>query len=217
MASKLTKYYENKAVRHYTRVVAFAVVGIVFGAFLVAEIQERKALVLDEVIETATTTEDVDAYTLRRASPRHIRIPAVGIDAPFAAPLGVNEDQTIQVPETYDQVGWYKHGPTPGELGPAVILGHVDSITGPAVFFPLGQLEEGDEIFIDRIDGSTATFTVERLERHEQSGFPTEKVYGNLDYAGLRLITCTGIYSHGSLRYSHNLIVFARLEEPAGE
>ena len=92
-----------------------------------------------------------------------------------------------------------------------MILGHVDSYEGPAVLFSLGQLKVGDEIYIDREDGTTVTFRVTDLERHLQSGFPTAQVYGDIDHSGLRIITCSGIYDRGSLRYSHNLIVFAEM------
>ena len=85
--------------------------------------------------------------------------------------------------------------------------------TGPAVFFSLGQLKIGDDIYIERADGTTVHFKVESMERPAQSDFPTARVYGDIDHAGLRLITCTGIYVRGTQRYTHNLIVYARLVE----
>ncbi len=192
------------------RVAAIAVIGVliwlglVVAFFVVSPANTAEAPALDA---TATTS----ALVLTEAEPMRIRIPAVGIDAAFETPLGLEENQEIQVPEGYETVGYYKYGPTPGELGPAVILGHVDSVAGPAVFFSLGQLEEGDEIEVEREDGTTATFAVTRLERHAQSGFPTREVYGDIDHAGLRLITCSGTFDRGAQRYSHNLIVFAEL------
>lgn len=157
---------------------------------------------------------DVDIATgLPAAQPTLLRIPSLGLTASFTEPLGINVDQTIEVPEGYDSVGYYTHGPTPGEVGPAVVLGHVDSYEGPAVFYSLGELVAGDTIAIDRIDGTTATFTVTRLERHEQAGFPTELVYGDIDHAGLRLVTCSGTFDREQQVYSHNLIVFAELME----
>lgn len=148
---------------------------------------------------------------LSASQPNTISIPKINVKAPFEAPLGVMSSGEIEVPEGYESVAYYEYGPTPGELGPAVVLGHVDSREGPAVFFSLGQLEEGDEITIDREDGTSATFAVTKLERHAQDGFPTAEVYGDLPYAGLRLITCTGIYDRNEFRYTHNLIVFAKL------
>lgn len=157
--------------------------------------------------------EETPGYALEAAEPTVLSIPKIKLEATFEEPLGLNPDGTAAVPESYTKVGWYKHGPTPGELGPAVILGHVDSYEGPAVFFSLGQLEIGDDIYINRSDGSTAHFVVSELERNEQTAFPTAKVYGDLNFAGLRLITCTGTFEKGEQRYTHNLIIYAKLVE----
>jgi sortase (surface protein transpeptidase) len=166
-----------------------------------------------QTVEAPTTSgiSVTEGITLPKSLPTRIRIPSIGVDAPFETPLGLTPAQEIEVPVGYETVGYYENGPTPGELGPAVILGHVDSYEGPAVFFSLGQLKDGDEIEIEREDGSVAIFAVTSLERHAQSGFPTEKVYSDTNHAGLRLITCTGVYDRNSLRYTHNLIVFAKL------
>lgn len=197
--------------RRGRKVAAFAVLLIIVCILLYFGSREVQApaetLVTDDMVRAAFK-EDAP---LSPAYPEHMRIPSIGVDAPFAVPLGVDSNKEIEVPEGYEEVAYYKHGPTPGQLGPAVVLGHVDSVAGPAVFYSLGQLEEGDLIEIDREDGVTAIFEVERLERHEQRGFPTRKVYGDLAYAGLRLITCSGSYDREIQRYSHNLIVFARL------
>jgi sortase (surface protein transpeptidase) len=93
----------------------------------------------------------------------------------------------------------------------------VDSYEGAAVFYHLGELEAGDEIEVTRADGTVATFVVTEKERVPQDNFPTLDVYGPIDYAGLRLVTCTGVYDHGTLRYSHNLIVYAVLKESLQE
>lgn len=153
----------------------------------------------------------VSGPVMQESDPVKLRIPSINLDSDFSEPLGLEDGGEIEVPDDYTSVAYYKHGPTPGELGPAVILGHVDSVNGPAVFFSLGQLKEGDEIQVERADGSTATFAVTELERQTQTAFPTRKVYGDLDHAGLRLITCTGIYDKEKLRYTHNLIVYAKL------
>ena len=203
-----------KAKRHNSTVVAFAVIAIliVWRFMVVVDMYKEPVASVEDTAgsEIATSAEQ---YELAASDPKRIRIPSINVDAAFEEPLGLDVDQAIEVPDAYETVGWYKYGPTPGEMGPSVVLGHVDSYQGPAVFYRLGQLKEGDEILIDRTDGTTATFEVERLSRHEQSDFPTREVYGDIDHAGLRLITCTGTYDHGSLRYSHNLIVFARLKE----
>lgn len=166
-----------------------------------------------EVLAPAPVAEEESGYVMEAAVPSVLSIPKLKLETTFEEPLGLNPDGTAAVPESYTKVGWYKNGPTPGELGPAVILGHVDSFKGPAVFFSLGQLEVGDDIFVTREDGSTAHFVVSELERNQQSEFPTVKVYGDLNYAGLRLITCTGTFVKGEQRYTHNLIVYAKLVE----
>lgn len=165
------------------------------------------------VATTTPTSSSTFAAPPTAPAPTTLRIPALSLSAPFEAPLGLRADGQVEVPERFDTVGWYEPSPAPGALGPAVVLGHVDSYRGPAVFYSLGQLSPGDAVYVDRADGSTATFTVTHLEWYRQDGFPTEKVYGDLDYAGLRLITCSGEYDRETGRYSHNLIVFARLAE----
>jgi sortase (surface protein transpeptidase) len=140
-------------------------------------------------------------------------IPKIELDTTFVPPLGLNPDKTVSVPDNYIQVGWYSGGATPGEVGPSVILGHVDSFEGPAVFYKLGKLEAGDEVTITRADGTIAVFEVIDTERYSQDAFPTEKVYGPIDFAGLRLITCTGTFNKAEQKYSHNTVVYAKLKE----
>lgn len=198
--------------RRCVRVAAFVVLVIIVlsGAlfmyhpgFLVEKVEAPTTV--------ATSTALIEGEVMKESSPVRIKIPTLAIDASFSEPLGLTAEGEIEVPKDYVSVGYYKNGPTPGELGPAVVLGHVDSVDGPAVFFSLGQLEVGNEIMIERADGTVATFAVTEIERNEQSEFPTTKVYSNLNYAGLRLITCSGVYSHEKLRYSHNLIIYGKL------
>lgn len=196
--------------------VAFGILGVAVGALVTMEVLTLVARE-DQSLEIVSLDHFQPELVLQASTPVHLRIPTVGIAAHFEKPLGLQNNQEIQVPEAYETVAYYKHGPTPGELGPSVILGHVDSYKGPAVFYSLGQLQEGDTIEIDRDDGTTAIFAVDRLERHMQSGFPTKQVYGDLDYAGLRLITCSGTFDRGIQRYSHNLIVFARLVDTSAQ
>ena len=152
-----------------------------------------------------------ESETLSRSMPTHISIPELGIEAEFEAPVGVSSTGELEVPEGFDTVAWYEYGPTPGEKGPAVVLGHVDSYVGPEIFHQLWRLKPGDEIEILREDGKVAVFEVLSSKEYPQSQFPFEEVYGDIDHAGLRLITCSGSYDHGAMRYSHNLIVFAAL------
>ncbi len=109
-----------------------------------------------------------------------------------------------------DEPGWYDGSPTPGELGPAVILGHVDSArSGPAVFYDLAALLPGDTIGVTRADGTTVTFRVDEVARYPKRAFPTEAVYGDLDHAGLRLITCGGDFDRSAGSYEDNIVVYA--------
>lgn len=144
------------------------------------------------------------------APPTRINIPAIGVAADMTN-LGLNADHTLEVPKNPEQVGWYVNSPPPGAVGPAILVGHLDSKFGPAIFFRLHELKAGDQVEISRADGSVAVFQVEKLEKYSQTSFPTDQVYGTLNYPGLRLITCTGSYSKLLGHYSDNLIVYARL------
>ena len=209
-----TKSNQNitQAERHYARVMAFAVfvlffVGIGCIGFYLHHQQVLEQQAITPVTHSATSTQIV-----ARSEPIHLRIPALKVDTDFVAPLTLNADKTVSVPDSYEKVGWYEGGATPGEVGPAVILGHVDSYKGPAVFYSLGQLKEGDEIIIDRADGTTTTFVVSFFKRYSQDAFPTVDVYGPTQAPTLRLVTCSGIYNKGTQRYDHNLVVYAILK-----
>ena len=142
------------------------------------------------------------------ADPVRIRIPAIGVDAPVE-PLTVDQNGVLPPPDTNDGTGWWRDGPEPGERGPAVIAGHLDSKRGPAVFFRLPDLGRGDRIFVDRADGTTAVFATQRIERHDKNAFPTDAVYGDTPDSQLRLITCGGKFDRKARRYLDNVIVFA--------
>ena len=209
----MDKVFELKFIKansHYIKVVAFAVIGAVIGGALVAIIQPQVSIAPSTLVPSE---EMVVQSETKVSKPVRLKIPAVEIDTSFEGSLGLNADQTVEVPDSYEEVGWYEYGPRPGELGPAVVLGHVDSYEGPAVFFRLGQTTIGDIVEIEREDGSVAKFEITEITRREQSDFPTEAVYGDIDHAGLRLITCTGTFNRGQQLYSHNLIVFAKLIE----
>jgi LPXTG-site transpeptidase (sortase) family protein len=125
--------------------------------------------------------------------------------------LGLDEDTgELQVPAGYDEVGWYIYSPTPGEPGPAVILGHVDSYTGPAIFYSLGQLENGDQIAVQNNIGETHMFEVYKQTYYDQDNFATDEVYGNTSGPELRLITCSGEYDREAKRYTENLVIYAK-------
>ena len=162
------------------------------------------------------TTVDTDpshpagAEPMAAAAPVRLQIPSIGVDSELMD-LGLQADGTLEVPPGGFPAGWYTGAPTPGELGPAVIAGHVYWGGQPGVFFDLRELSTGDEIAVSRQDGSTARFRVTRVERFAKDEFPTQQVYGDLDHAGLRLITCGGSFDRQMRSYVGNLVVFADL------
>ena len=150
---------------------------------------------------------------LGRSLPVQLEIPQIQVRTPLLQ-LGLNADQTVQAPPLAKDspAGWYKYSPTPGELGPAVILGHVDSADhGPGVFFKLGGLPPGATLSVTRADRSTAVFRVDRVVSYPKDQFPTLEVYGNTDTAQLRLVTCGGTFDPSSHKYQSNVIAFATL------
>jgi sortase (surface protein transpeptidase) len=165
--------------------------------------------------QRARTVAGSDADDARQAedaapAPTGVRIPALDIDAPMME-LGLEEDHSLEVPEDADVTGWWTGGSAPGERGPAVVVGHVDSYEGPGVFFRLAELEPGDHVTIDREDGTAVTYAVQRAEWHRKDAFPTEDVYGATDEATLRLVTCGGEFDPHARSYEENLVVFLEL------
>jgi hypothetical protein len=126
--------------------------------------------------------------------------------------LGLGKGGVMEVPREPADAGWFTRAATPGALGPAVIAGHVTWDGAPAVFHRLGTVRRGDQVLVTRKDGRTAVFRVDRVARFAKARFPSETVYGPIDHAGLRLITCGGTYDAARHRYLDNVIVFARLE-----
>jgi hypothetical protein len=148
----------------------------------------------------------------KRPTPRPVRIqiPAIGVHARVIR-LGLNPDRTLEVPRNFAETGWWAGGTAPGDRGPAVIAGHVDSYTGPAVFFGLKELRRGDQIRIVRTNGSVVRFTVQGLRSYPKSHFPTKRVYGPTRRPTLRLITCSGTFARSTGHYVDNTVVFATL------
>ncbi|WP_033294846.1 class F sortase [Amycolatopsis jejuensis] len=128
-------------------------------------------------------------------------------------PLGLNDDKTVQVPPVDQplQAGWYKFGPLPGQIGPAVILGHIDGNHQKGIFWRLHEVKTGDQVVIGRKDGSKATFTVTKVDQIAKKTFPTEAVYGNTSDPQIRLITCGGTYDPEKKSYLDNIIVYGSL------
>jgi hypothetical protein len=142
--------------------------------------------------------------------PVEVRIPAIDVRA-RVIDLGLNSDGTLEVPESFDEAGWWTGGAEPGADGPAVVVGHVDSRAGPGVFYRLREVVTGDRIELQGKRGRVVRFTVDRVERHPKNDFPTAAVYGATTQPTLRLITCGGAFDRSARSYVDNVIVYASL------
>ncbi len=151
---------------------------------------------------------------LAASKPVRIEIPAIGVASPVQ-PIGRAPDGSLAAPSPgphYDEAAWFSDSPTPGELGPSIIEGHVDSTSGPSVFFRLGDLRPGDSITVTRADRSELVFVVDGVQRYPKDEFPTTTVYGNTENAALRLITCGGEFDRASGHYESNVVAYAHLK-----
>jgi hypothetical protein len=147
--------------------------------------------------------------------PVRLAIPAIGVATPLVR-LGLEADGGMAVPADFGRAGWFTGGPTPGQVGPSVIAGHVDSSTGPAVFYRLRELRPGQAILVERADGRRLRFVVEQARSYPKDQFPTAAVFGPVPEAALRLITCAGDFDRARGSYRDNLVVFARLAGEVG-
>ena len=169
---------------------------------------------LDKVAEALASRRRGSAgLVLPRSRPVALEIPTIDVDTAVGE-VGLNRDGTIQVPPLFakpSEAAWYRYSPTPGQVGPSVIVGHVDNIYGPAVFFRLGSLAPGNHIKVTLADGTVATFVVDGVRRYPKASFPTAAVYGPTDYPALRLITCGGPFDYSTRHYLDSTVVFASL------
>lgn len=144
----------------------------------------------------------------RGEAPRSLRIPALDLDVPLID-LGIAPEGQMEVPADYDEVGWFTGGGRPGGYGPTVIAGHVDSPTGPAVFFRLEELVEGDTIEVTDAAGTMFRYTVTAVADYPKAAFPTGEVFGAVAADELRLITCGGVFDAAAASYVDNRVVYA--------
>ncbi|MFF9015905.1 class F sortase [Streptomyces sp. NPDC014870] len=154
--------------------------------------------------------------TMPRSAPTRLTIPKIGVNAPFTG-LAIGPSGALDPPPADDTnlVGWQTDGITPGERGTAVIAGHLDTATSPAVFARLSELVPRDQFEVRRADGTTAVFVVDSVESFSKDDFPDERVYADTPAALVRLITCAGAYDRTARDYTENLVVFAHLDERA--
>jgi hypothetical protein len=145
---------------------------------------------------------------LVRSTPVFLDIPTLNV-ALGLGKLGLNADGTVQVPTNTTTAGWYEYGPTPGQIGSAVILGHVDSYVGPGIFFDLRELKAGDRIIVRLADHATVRFEVLSVAEFSKTNFPSQRVYGSHGYSALQLVTCGGVFDEATGHYESNIVVFA--------
>jgi LPXTG-site transpeptidase (sortase) family protein len=160
----------------------------------------------------APTTAAAADVGLARSIPTSLDVPSIAVHSSLVQ-LGLNADKTVQVPPVDQplQAGWYKNSPTPGQVGPAVLLGHIDGDHQEGVFWRLHDVKKGDKVQVGRQDGTTLTFTVSKVDQVAKSSFPTDAVYGNTTDPELRLITCGGAFDASAHNYLDNIIVYATL------
>ena len=147
---------------------------------------------------------------MARSVPVALRIPAIGVAVSVGA-LGLNPDGTVEVPTNFQQPGWFRLGPAPGQLGSAVILGHVDSHRGPAVFYRLRSLRAGDQVEVSLADGVVARFVVNAVVMYPKAQFPAQRVYGSHGYSALQLVTCGGTFDTHTHHYLSNIVAYTTL------
>lgn len=173
---------------------------------------------LEEWAPATAATPGVVGPTMPRSKPVSMQIASIGVSSKVRS-LGLEADGTLEVPEgkIYDDAAWYRHSPTPGSLGPAILLGHVDSKAhGPSVFYRLSELKPGARITVTRQDRSVAIFEVDKVRTYAKKNFPTDTVYNDIDHAGLRILTCGGAFDASAGSYVDNTVIFASLVDTKG-
>ena len=206
--------------RARVRLAGLAGVSLVFGgavAMLIAALTQQHA-----PAPAASAAGDIGlggpkVTVLHQSLPVSVAIPAIGVQSRLLH-LGRNNDGTMQVPDlvtSANKAAWYKYSVTPGQIGTAVIEGHVDSYQGPAVFFRLGALRPGNHINVTLADGITAVFRVTGVREYAKAEYPANTIYAPAHYAALRVITCGGDFDGTTGHYLSSVVVFASLVSSA--
>jgi hypothetical protein len=194
-----------------TVLLLFGVVVVAFGLRGSDQALPRPAPSPAAVKAAVTAPAMVTTLDTVRSAPQTLKIPAIGLSVSLGTTLGLNADGTVQVPDNTVHPGWFSLGPAPGQLGSAVILGHVDSYLGPGVFFNLRTLAAGDLVDVVLANRVTAQFTVNSVAMYSKSEFPAQRVYGSHGSSALQLVTCGGVFDHQTGSYLSNIVVYTSL------
>jgi Sortase domain len=206
--------------RARVRLAGLAGVSLVFGgaiAMLVAALTQQHAPAPAASAAGHIGPGGAKVPVLHQSQPVSVAIPAIGVQSRLLH-LGRNKDGTMQVPDlvtSANEAAWYKYSVTPGQVGTAVIEGHVDSYQGPAVFFRLGALRPGNHINVTLADGITAVFRVTGVREYAKAQYPANTIYAPAHYAALRVITCGGDFDGATGHYLSSVVVFASLVSSA--
>lgn len=213
MRSRLESRHPRRSLLRVLAGVAFAITMLGVGSVACGQhgtFEEPSVAAIAPAEKAPPSAKVPVAAPMPESEPVSIEIPSLGVSSEVMA-LGLQPEGSMEVPTGAYPAGWYTAAPTPGELGPAIIAGHVDWNGDPGVFFELHKLTPGDDVTVRRHDGSTALFRVDNVSQYPKNEFPTEAVYGNIDHAGLRLITCGGIFDRSAHSYVDNIVVYASL------
>ncbi|TFD95878.1 class F sortase [Jeotgalibacillus sp. R-1-5s-1] len=181
----------------------------------VADGEEEEFPILERDLEKYEELMAAREPEVTPLTPVSLTIPSLEIEAPVIQ-VGMLENGEMEVPEDVNEVGWFEPGVMPGARGNSVLAGHVDSYRGPAVFFKLKDLKQGDEIIVTGENGETLTFAVTDIQTYPSDGAPIERIFGPSGERNLNLITCTGPFNRDSGQYPDRLVVYTQLveEEP---
>jgi len=193
--------------------VAALLAGLLIGALFFGGSKQATALPQPAAPTTATAPVPGLVTALAHAEPVQVDVPAIGVSSSLVD-LGLNGDGTLEVPVDFAKAGWFTGGNYPGDPSgpPALIAGHVDDYTGPAVFYKLRDMAVGDEVLVTRSDNTVAVFTVTETQQYPKDEFPADQVYAPVGDSELVLVTCTGEFDQGARSYLDNLVVRATLD-----
>ncbi len=212
MKPKLTKKARARQARLHksAALIAIGVIGVLFFGSQVASSLRSAPIVKPAIIQPIKTAPT--SSSLPASQPTELQIDAIGIRASVQS-VGLDTTGAIEVPSQPNTAGWYAASRTPGEIGPSVIVGHLNNANGPALFWRLHELQPGAKIAVARQDGRTAFFTVTKIGQYTDKDYPVDKIYGATKNSELRLITCGGNLNLFTGHYEANTVVYATLTQ----